>query len=83
MRGKQFTLYITRYCHLCDEMELALWRLKSSLPFDYEVIDVDSDLELESRYAEAVPILVAHDQEVCRYHLDEQAVRLRIDKLRG
>ena len=72
-------VYGRRYCHLCDEMIVALRALQSELTFQFEVLDVDSDAALEARYGELVPVLVdAHDTEICHYWLDEDALRKRL-----
>jgi hypothetical protein len=72
-------VYGRRYCHLCDEMIVALRALQSELTFQFEVLDVDSDAALEARYGELVPVLVdAHDAEICHYWLDEDALRKRL-----
>ena len=72
-------VYGRRYCHLCDEMIVALRALQSELTFQFEVLDVDSDAALEARYGELVPVLVdAQDAEICHYWLDEDALRKRL-----
>jgi len=69
-------LYGREYCHLCDEMARALERLREELRFSVEVFDVDADPELESRYGELVPVLTDETgAEICRFHLDETALR--------
>jgi len=72
-------VYGRQYCHLCDEMIVALRALQTELQFQFEVVDVDSDAALEERYGEHVPVLIdAHDQEICHYRLDENALRKRL-----
>ena len=39
----RLTLVSRRYCHLCQEMELALSALLADFPIDLEVLDVDAD----------------------------------------
>lgn len=72
-------VYGRGYCHLCDEMIVALRGLQSELSFQFEVLDVDSNAALEARYGELVPVLVdAQDAEICHYWLDEDALRKRL-----
>lgn len=74
-----FTLYSRSWCHLCEDMLVALRALVGdSVPID--VIDVDADPALVARYDELVPVLVAHregkpPQQLCHYFLNENAVR--------
>ena len=70
----RFTLYSRSYCHLCDEMLVALNKLLAGLEFEFEfefaidVIDVDadadtnSDSDLLALYDELVPVLIATKQ---------------------
>jgi len=75
----RLTLYGRRYCHLCEDMERALARLRHELGFTLEIVDVDLDPELERRYGEHVPILVGPDgREICHYFLDIQALSDRL-----
>lgn len=73
------TLYSRSYCHLCDDMLLALQeKFRAHYAFDVTVIDVDDDPALVARYDERVPVLIAHhagtEVELCHYFLDETAV---------
>lgn len=69
------TLYGRAWCHLCDDMRAALEPLLAEFGAQVEVIDVDSDLVLEARYNELVPVLVCDGVELCHYHFDEAQVR--------
>ena len=69
------TLYSRQWCHLCHDMEAALRQLQREFSFDLEVWDVDADPALEARFDELVPVLMAGEQELARYRLDEAAFR--------
>jgi hypothetical protein len=47
-----------------------------------EVLDVDGDPELESRYGERVPVLLHKEFELCHYFLDATKVRDYLSKIR-
>jgi len=51
--------------------------------FDIEVVDVDGDPRLQSRYDELVPVLAAIEaanvRELCHYFLDRSAVLAYLD----
>ncbi|WP_313954034.1 glutaredoxin family protein [Accumulibacter sp.] len=76
------TLLSRRYCHLCQDMEVALGRLASELSFKLEVLDVDADATLEERYDELVPVLLHRGQELCHYFLDDAKVRDYLSEIR-
>jgi len=67
------TVYGREHCHLCQDMIAALQKLRANYPFRLEVIDVDSDTDLQSRYGQRVPVLMAEDKEICHYHLNLNA----------
>ena len=79
MSGRRLRLYGRNYCHLCHDMLVALEALRNEpgvAHFEIEVVDVDADPVLESKYDELVPVL-ADEQglERCHYFLDTSIVR--------
>jgi thiol-disulfide isomerase/thioredoxin len=68
-------LYGRAWCHLCEEMRVALEPLAAAAGARLDVIDVDSDPALQARYDELVPVLVCDGIELCHYLLDEARVR--------
>jgi len=77
-RMAALTLYSRAYCHLCHDMEAALRQVQAEQPFELEVIDVDTDPALEERFNELVPVLMAGERELARYHLDIAALRAEL-----
>ncbi len=76
------TVYGRAHCHLCQDMIAALQELRARLPFRLDIIDVDGDSILKSRYGELVPVLVAEGEEICHYHLDPVALDAYFTKIR-
>jgi hypothetical protein len=68
------TVYSRNYCHLCDDMIAGLRALQARFHFRLEVLDVDVDPVLESRYGEDVPVLAHGPRELCRHRLDRALV---------
>ena len=85
-----FTLYSRSYCHLCDDMRLALEDLVQSVPHQISMVDVDQDPDLLSLYDELVPVLFAKKAndvtsvgagvELCHHHLDVEKVKAYCEK---
>lgn len=75
----KLTIYGRQWCHLCEDMRLALLPLQEEFGFHLSVRDVDEEEPLAACYGERVPVLTAEDEaeevELCHYHLDEVAVR--------
>lgn len=77
-----FTLYSRSYCHLCQELHVALMALQGAgQRFAVQVIDIDADAALLERFDELVPVLFGDlaQAELCHYFLDEKAVRAYVD----
>jgi Glutaredoxin-like domain (DUF836) len=75
-------VYAREQCHLCEDMIAALRELQAQRPFNLDVIDVDGDDNLRSRYGVRVPVLVAGDgEEICQYHLDRDALDAYLVKI--
>ncbi len=56
-------------------MLAALEDLRGEHAFEVEVIDIDADPALESKYNDFVPVLEADGIELCHYFLDAAKVR--------
>jgi len=56
-------------------MTQALERLRPEFGFDITTVDIDADPDLVSLYNTRVPVLVAGDEEICYYFLEEQRLR--------
>ena len=63
-------------------MIAGLRRLQAHCAFELDVVDVDDNAELEARYGERVPVLVAAGVELCHYHLDVAEVNEYLSKVR-
>ena len=77
MRNKprpRLTLLSRSWCHLCDDMRLALEPMAKLHAFDLQIVDIDGDSALESRYGEDIPVLLAGEYEICRHRFDAARV---------
>ncbi len=78
----RLTLVSRSYCHLCDEMALALRPLSAEFGIDVDIVDVDADSELKARYDEQVLVLLHEGSELCHYFLEVAKVRDYLSKIR-
>lgn len=80
----QLTLLSRAYCHLCDDMRVALTPLASRAGAQVVELDVDADAALEAKYGDLVPVLllgsVGEGVELCHYTLDVERVRASLGK---
>jgi glutaredoxin len=72
------TLYTRAGCHLCDDAEAALERVRARVPFDLEVVDVDGDPRLAELYGWEVPVILVDGKKFAKYRLDEVALERRL-----
>ena len=81
------TLLTRAYCHLCEDMRLALQPVAARFGARIEEIDVDSDPVLEAAYGAKVPVLLLGDfpdgRELCHYHLDKKRVEAALTQATG
>jgi hypothetical protein len=69
-----WTVYSRPECGLCDELITELAPLLG--PADrVSVVDISGDPELEQRYGQRVPVLLADGEFVCCWRLDTERVR--------
>ncbi|QMT46486.1 glutaredoxin family protein [Neisseria dentiae] len=76
------TLMFREYCSLCHKMRDALLPYQAEYGFDLEIIDVDSDPQLEEQYNELVPVLLHGGTEICHWFLDENKLRAFLNACR-
>ena len=69
------TIYSRPGCHLCDEMKTIILRVKSSISFALQEIDISSDPELERLYGIEIPVLFVGGKKVAKYRVTEAELR--------
>ncbi|MBI0325903.1 glutaredoxin family protein [Burkholderia plantarii] len=74
------TLYGRGWCHLCDEMRVALAPLAAEFGVAVDYLDIDADPALVARYDEDVPVLLLDGFELCRHRLDPLRVRRALER---
>jgi hypothetical protein len=68
-------LYVREGCHLCEQFLVEL-SLDLGPEFEnLEVVDVDQDADLASRYGLRVPVLEAHGAVLCEGVYEGERVR--------
>ena len=76
------TVYSRHGCHLCENAVNVLEGLREELAFEFEIIYIDGDPELEKLYGEQVPVThidgVHHDF----WRVDPERFRSSLEKHR-
>ena len=69
----ELVVYTRRGCHLCEDFIESLLEVAQGR-HECNVRDVDQHPEWSAAWGEAVPVLFAGGQEICRYRLDRERV---------
>jgi hypothetical protein len=77
-RAPVLTLLSKSDCHLCDEAEEVLLRVRSEIPFELEKVDIDSSEELSRAYGQEVPVVLFHGRKIFKYRVDPDRLRERL-----
>jgi len=70
-------------CHLCEEMRRQVEEILAGTETSWEVIDVDSDEALASRFGESIPLLYVNGKLFAKTRLPRMAVALRLRRAAG
>jgi len=70
----RFTLLTRAGCELCEEMLAELQLFCAGRDVSIELVDVDSDPKLKSRYGLKIPVLLLEGEPVCHARFDATEV---------
>lgn len=74
------TVYSRTGCHLCDVAISTLEELRVETPFEFEIILIDGDPELERRYGDQIPVTLINDQVHDFWRVDPVRFRAAISQ---
>lgn len=69
------TLYTKPGCHLCDQAQESLDRVRKQQPFEIEVVNINDDPSLLAEYGEQIPVVLLNGAFVFEYAVDETRLR--------
>ena len=64
------TMYSRRNCHLCEVAKEVVESAKNEAEFDFEVIFIDGDADLEKEYGEEVPVTLINGKRHDYFRVD-------------
>lgn len=70
-----WTVYSREGCSLCEQLMIELAELLGPAAAAVSVVDIGGDPELERKYGQRIPVLLADGEFVCAYRLDIERVR--------
>ena len=64
------TMYSRRNCHLCEVAKEVVESAKNEAEFDFEVVFIDGDVDLEKEYGEEVPVTLINGKRHDYFRVD-------------
>ena len=72
---------ITRVgCHLCEQTQAVLLRLRDELGFGYDELDVDADRDRRNEYSDRVPVILVDGKEHGYWRVEEDRLRRALSR---
>ncbi|MGB7511163.1 MAG: glutaredoxin family protein [Pelodictyon phaeoclathratiforme] len=68
-------LYGKKECCLCDEAMEVLQKVKASLPFELQKIDISTNPELLEKFGLTIPVVFVDGIQVFKYRINEKKLR--------
>jgi hypothetical protein len=59
-------------------MKAVLTQVQRNIPFDLEEIDISTDLELNTRFGQEIPVLFVNGRKAFKYRLTADELRRRL-----
>jgi glutaredoxin len=80
MSEVSITVYTRADCHLCSEAIETIERVTEDedVTVNMDLIDVDTDPQLQSEYGDRVPYILISDTPAFKYRVDERTLRQKI-----
>ena len=66
----QVTIYSRQICHLCEVAKEVVESARNEVKFEFEVIFIDGDVELENLYGEEVPVTMINGKRHDYFKVD-------------
>ncbi len=76
----EVTLVTRIGCHLCEEAEQVLRRMRTELGFDYRELDVDSAPELRAEFSDRVPVILLDGREHGYWRVEQARLRRALER---
>ena len=75
---RQVVLYGRPECHLCDEARAVIERLRASVDFTFEEVDIERDDALIRDYGIRIPVVEVDGRELFEISVDPGLLRAAV-----
>lgn len=76
------TLYSRAGCSLCVDAEEDIEAIRKTIPFDFEIVDVDSDASFQTSYGERIPVVTLNGKVISQFYVDSARLRELIKEVK-
>jgi glutaredoxin len=81
MTEVRIEMYSRTGCHLCDEARDVIDRIQTRYAFDFEVVNIAENPELESRYGSEIPVIHINGNKAFKYRVDPVEFEKKLERL--
>ena len=68
-------------CHLCDEARDVIEEARTRFAFDFQVVNIDEDSELESAYGSEIPVVRINGNKAFKYRVSRRELERKLERL--
>ena len=75
-------IYTRKGCHLCEAAEQIVREVRSEIPFELQIIDIEGNSDLEKEFGEEVPVTLINGRRHDYFKVDKVRFKDAILRLR-
>lgn len=75
---RRVVLYTRDGCCLCDDALAVIEAVRTKVPFDLELVDIDSDPQLTQLHGHDIPVVLIDGTFAFKHRVDERGLRDRL-----
>ena len=75
-------IYTRKGCHLCEVAEQIVREVRSEIPFELQIIDIEGNSDLEKEFGEEVPVTLINGRRHDYFKVDKVRFKDAILRLR-
>ncbi len=74
-------MYSRPGCHLCDAAADVVRSVQRRCPFEFRIVDIDGDADLERRYGASIPVIAVDGRSVFTYRVEPAELEREVRRL--
>ena len=71
----KITLLTAPNCHLCEDAENLLKKLRIQIPYEIETIDIHTNSDYHNKYKNDIPVILINDEVICHHYVNLKKIR--------